>query len=89
MIPEELENLNNQIFVEEMRKLSKSYTLTKTTGPDSIIGEFDKTTRNIGRNSVTSKSKIVHFYMHVFYLVTIQRECLFNTHQLGFIVPSV
>ena len=52
MILEELENLNNQIFVEEMRKLSKSYTLTKATGPDSIIGEFDKTTRNISRNSL-------------------------------------
>ena len=38
MITEELENLNNQIFVEEMRKLSKSYTLTKATGPDNITG---------------------------------------------------
>ena len=76
MIPEELENLNNQIFVKEMRKLSKSYTLTKATGPDNIIGEFDKTTRNISRNSLllVRKSKIVHFCLHVFYLVTIQRD---------------
>ena len=76
MIPEELENLNNQIFVKEMRKLSKSYTLTKATGPDNIIGEFDKTTRNISRNSLllVRKSKIVHFCLPVFYLVTIQRD---------------